>query len=716
MDEHTDPPDDLRVRLKWPGTGDEDTDLFEPKPRLLKAFDAPEDVTDRAQEVSGPDDREPPRSVSASATRLDQAEAEAHEQARARAAHERSKALALAEARERARTDAQQQAKATEHQTRAQVQARAKEEAKQQAKARAEAWERAEADAQDRARRQAEADDRLRPRSADWEATVLDGEAAQGEATAREAAARQAEAEADAAAEAWAEQEAQAQAEAERQQAEADAQAEAQADERARAAEARDRAEAQARAEAEAAALDDVGPEAVVDFEITDEGYEDEDDRPVQPERFATSSSSHALSTQELILAGRSDSLQAALASIALRIDALTSTTSTFRNLISDRVSDYADQVGRFSTSAASDLEDYRQLHERSLDEIRRNVSDTDENIRRLGRTVGDLELKMASLIAAVRENGDAVDHLATERDQMSDTVARSLDRVGQQVELGLEQGLEETAVALARLEEQVAGMGDDRGGGGDSLQRLEETVAALADDRDRDNETLQRVEAMLADLSANRDRGADQLASRERGASKAIARVEERLAEIATTVADLAGQDLAGILLRLDARLRELPEARAGAPEPPAPHWAPAGVAGSPPGRSGRRRRVRRVPAGAGAGRPGGPATGRPDRVPAAPHRAAGPARGPDAGRPGDRGHRRGGHRPPEHIGPPRPGVTGRLARGPDPGGGIGPRPPAYPAVHRPQGQTAVNATGEDGEDIFPRRGNYLPSTRRIP
>ncbi len=275
-----------------------------------------------------------------------------------------------------------------------------------------------------------------------------------------------------------------------------------------------------------------------------------------------------AVTTQQLILAGRSDSLQAALASIALRIDALTSTTSTFRNLVSDRLTDYAEQVGRLAAGAASDLDDYRHLHERSLEQIRRSVGDAEDNLRKLSRMVGDLELKTVGLVAAVRENGDAVDHLLSERDHVSDTLLRSLDRVGLQVQTGLEQGLEETAASMARLEDAVAELA--AGGSGQSVDRLDAMIAALTKERERQLAVSAQLQDSLVALADDRARSGDNIGrleqaigavttTHDRGLSKLASRIDARMDQIAGALEGLAGEDLAAILTRLDARLKEL-------------------------------------------------------------------------------------------------------------------------------------------------------------
>ena len=303
----------------------------------------------------------------------------------------------------------------------------------------------------------------------------------------------------------------------------------------------------------------------VTDAEV-DYPHPDTDD-PAEGEA-AQASGRQAITTQQLILAGRSDSLQAALASIALRIDALTSTTSTFRNLVSDRLTDYADQVGRMAAGAAGDLDDYRHLHERSLEQIRRSVADAEENLRKLSRTVGDLELKTVALVAAVRENGDAVDHLLSERDHVSDTLLRSLDRVGLQVQAGLEQGLATTTASMARLEDAVAEMSTS--GVGQSVERLDLIVEALSVERDRQLAISAQLEDGVSALAGDHERDADAIgrleraitavtATQERSLSKLASRIDARMDQVAGALEGVAGDDLVAILTRLDARLKEL-------------------------------------------------------------------------------------------------------------------------------------------------------------
>jgi hypothetical protein len=269
---------------------------------------------------------------------------------------------------------------------------------------------------------------------------------------------------------------------------------------------------------------------------------EEDDDEDEEHERAARPT----VTTQELILAGRTDSLQAALASIALRIDALTSTTSTFRNLISDRITDYAEQVGRLGASAAGDLDDYRHLHERALEQIRRSVGDAEDNIRRLTRSVGDLDSKVAALVAAVRESGDVVDQMVSERDQVSDTLVRTLARVEDTLaELTEGKG----ASSFARLSDMIGALTAERDRQMAVWAELEQVVVALADDREHSSDVMGRLERGISEMTVGR----------ERGLAKALARLEARIDEVAGAMTGIAGDDMAATLTRLDTRLKEM-------------------------------------------------------------------------------------------------------------------------------------------------------------
>ncbi|MGH9125529.1 MAG: hypothetical protein ACRDZ8_12500, partial [Acidimicrobiales bacterium] len=304
--------------------------------------------------------------------------------------------------------------------------------------------------------------------------------------------------------------------------------------------EAEDRIEAARRAGEGAPGLGNVPPLLTVEAEAVDEDEEGDADHGREHAPRPT------VTTHELILAGRTDSLQAALASIALRIDALTSTTSTFRTLVSDRITDYAEQVGRLATSAAGDIDDYRHLHERAIDQVRRSVTDIEDNIRRLGRSVGDLDAKVNALVSAVHDSGDAIDQWSSDRDQVSDGMVRSLERI-EDAMTELTEG--KGAASFGRLDEIVVSLIAENDRQRAVWTELQQLVVALADDRERAADVLARLERGIADMTVGR----------ERGLTKALARLEARIEEVGAAMTGISADDLAATLSRLDTRLKEL-------------------------------------------------------------------------------------------------------------------------------------------------------------
>ena len=85
-----------------------------------------------------------------------------------------------------------------------------------------------------------------------------------------------------------------------------------------------------------------------------------------------------------------------ALGAITARLDSLTSVTTTFRNMISDRMGRYEAQFGRLADSIAGDLDDERQWLEQALGILHHGVSETVDAIRRIATTVDELATEVA--------------------------------------------------------------------------------------------------------------------------------------------------------------------------------------------------------------------------------------------------------------------------------------------------------------------------------
>lgn len=120
-------------------------------------------------------------------------------------------------------------------------------------------------------------------------------------------------------------------------------------------------------------------------------------------------------------LAGRLESVHGALATLAMRIDAVAAAMGSFRSTFGDRVDDYAETVARIQRGAAADLHEQRRGTERLVAELRRGVSDNDAALRHLAGRVDDVVSAMTDLARLVA-------------DRLPEAVGPTLDEVGEAV------------------------------------------------------------------------------------------------------------------------------------------------------------------------------------------------------------------------------------------------------------------------------------------
>jgi hypothetical protein len=90
-------------------------------------------------------------------------------------------------------------------------------------------------------------------------------------------------------------------------------------------------------------------------------------------------------------LAGRLESIHGALATLAMRIDAVAAAMGSFRSTFGDRVDDYTETVAQLQRAAAVELDEQRRLTGRLVAELRRGVSDNGTALQRLVGRVDDV-------------------------------------------------------------------------------------------------------------------------------------------------------------------------------------------------------------------------------------------------------------------------------------------------------------------------------------
>jgi hypothetical protein len=142
---------------------------------------------------------------------------------------------------------------------------------------------------------------------------------------------------------------------------------------------------------------------------------------PAEPTPFRAPAPEPTLATPiverppgELAAALGEEDVAVVLARVLARVDALTSATTTFRNVVSDRVSEYTERVVQVASGTAADLEEQRRLAQRDMTEVRTGVANAHAAIDRLARSV---------------------DALAAEVERISTDLGGQLDRVVDEVQ-----------------------------------------------------------------------------------------------------------------------------------------------------------------------------------------------------------------------------------------------------------------------------------------
>ena len=97
------------------------------------------------------------------------------------------------------------------------------------------------------------------------------------------------------------------------------------------------------------------------------------------------------------------------LAGVVARVEALTAATVTFRNLVSDRVSEYTERVIQATAAAAAEADEQRRMNDRALADIRTGLARTNAAVERLAATVDGLPAELERVAADLSAQLDRV-------------------------------------------------------------------------------------------------------------------------------------------------------------------------------------------------------------------------------------------------------------------------------------------------------------------
>lgn len=274
----------------------------------------------------------------------------------------------------------------------------------------------------------------------------------------------------------------------------------------------------------------DAGDEATGAPSTADAPEGDEEGLPPVPPTAGAWQTAVVSPSGASVPAARPEALQGALTTLAMRIDALVGATSSNRSSIAERLNDHIDTVGRLARSQIADLAEFQHANERALGDVRRSLQGTEDLLRRVADRLERLQGDVDSLQGGLSEVRDAHKRLP----EVADAITRL-----------------ESSIELVPVEEVEAEPAADRL---DDLRS--ELLAATGDQSDTQAELARQVEGLRAALEALSEVPDEPAVEGPSDLESAVARLEERLGEIASAT---PVQELAEGFQRLEERVGEL-------------------------------------------------------------------------------------------------------------------------------------------------------------
>ncbi len=177
-------------------------------------------------------------------------------------------------------------------------------------------------------------------------------------------------------------------------------------------------------------------------------------------------------------LAGRLDAIHGTLSTLGMRVDALVTSTTSYRSALTDRLAEYAELVTKTARNQAADLEEYRRTTERTIAEVRGSMAAAEEALRSLAdRVDGDGVVTTGGdgggegdrrVVAEVRSVLDA-------QDRLSSFLTEALDRFADRVLARVDESEQATAAAVQAVRQDL-----DRAATRDPAAGLREDLAQI--------------------------------------------------------------------------------------------------------------------------------------------------------------------------------------------------------------------------------------------
>lgn len=190
---------------------------------------------------------------------------------------------------------------------------------------------------------------------------------------------------------------------------------------------------------------------------------------------------------------GRLEAIHRTLAALGPRIDALVTSTTTYRAALTDRLTEYANVVSTLSRDQAADLEEYRQANERTVGELRRSLASSDEVLERVGQRIDALLTDQESSTGDSRAVLTEVRSILDAQETLSRSLRDSLEQFSTRVVDEVREALLDVASG-----EVVGALWDEFRTARQSL----DTLVSRTDEAPADTAGDQRIDGLRADVT----------------------------------------------------------------------------------------------------------------------------------------------------------------------------------------------------------------------
>lgn len=184
-------------------------------------------------------------------------------------------------------------------------------------------------------------------------------------------------------------------------------------------------------------------------------------------------------------LASRIDSLHATMSTLGMRLDALVTSTTTYRSTLTDRLTEYADLVTKLTRSQSADLEEYRRANERTVTELRRSLATSEEVLERVGARIDSMLTETESsddsarrMLAEVRSILDAQESLGR---FITDSLDQFADRVTDRMAGSQQTAASQLSALQSTLDAVAQSMSAESGQVSSVIGELQETMLDVA-------------------------------------------------------------------------------------------------------------------------------------------------------------------------------------------------------------------------------------------